>query len=182
MVNVSFKFKLNSNLKKLEDLNKNLKQQYVTRIGVLGDKAAREEEGSNSPSNADILLVHETGSFKKNIPRRSVFESLNIKKNDLMKEINGIVDNGLKHNVPMKKIFSEVGIEAWNICQKAFDNGGYGTWPELTEKTIQERIKKNSGNADLKKPRKKGFGNNDLAILVDSSQLKTSIVWDVVKK
>ena len=91
-------------------------------------------------SNADILLIHEYGSITKNIPRRSVFESLNIKREELANKIKTIVANDIKNGRPIYDTYFKIALEMLDICREAFFTNGYGTWKPLKQSTIDKKI------------------------------------------
>lgn len=150
--------KITQNFKLLEQLNKNSKEKFIAKVGILGNKNNRNDENTN----ALIGAVHEFGSVSKNIPRRSFLNDPLMLK---AKEINQVIakntaENLLKKN-GMATIFRQVGAKAEQIVQLAFSSGGFGKWQPLNPKTISR--KKSS------------------SILIDSAELRKSISSEVKK-
>jgi len=130
---------IQSNFKKLEQLNKNAKVKMIAKIGILGDDANRTDDETQL-TNAEIGLVHEFGSKDGDIPRRSFLEDpLIIKKDEINKTIGKLIIEHLTEPNGMTKIFKKVGIEAERIIQEAFASGGFGTWTDLDKKTIKRK-------------------------------------------
>lgn len=130
---------IQSNFKKLEQLNKNAKVKMIAKIGILGDDANRTDD-ETGVTNAEIGLTHEFGSKDGNIPRRSFLEDpLIIKKDEINKTIGKLIIEHLTEPNGMAKIFKKVGIEAERVIQEAFASGGFGTWVNLDKKTIKRK-------------------------------------------
>ena len=130
---------IQSNFKKLEQLNKNAKVKMIAKIGILGDDANRTDD-ETGVTNAEIGLTHEFGSKSGDIPRRSFLEDpLIIKKDEINKTIGKLIIEHLTEPNGMVKIFKQIGIKAEAIIQEAFASGGFGTWEELDEKTIRRK-------------------------------------------
>lgn len=153
---------IKKNTKNLDNLQKELKRKLQARVGVLGDSALRQDE--SGLSNADLLLIHEKGVLSKNIPRRSILEnSLKVKEKDLIKAINQITKNILKSgNYNLYNAYLKISFIMLDIVVSSFDNGGYGTWQALSQKTID-----NKGRED---------------ILINTGALRNSITADVKEK
>lgn len=130
---------IQSNFKKLEQLNKNAKVKMFAKVGILGDDANRTDD-ETGVTNAEIGLVHEMGSKTQNIPRRSFLEDpLIIKKDEINKTAGKLIAENLTKPNGMNKIFKQIGIKAEAIIQEAFASGGFGTWAELDEQTIKRK-------------------------------------------
>jgi phage gpG-like protein len=129
--------KLRINIDGLNQLNKNLSQKWVTKVGILGDKNNRNND---KETNSLIGAVHEFGSLTKNIPARSwLKQPLIDKKNQLEKEVAGSISFNIAKPDGKKKIFEEVGIIAEQIIQKAFETKGYGKWEPNSKKTVARK-------------------------------------------
>lgn len=150
--------KFRMDLTKLTALTKELSQNMVAKVGILGDKNKRDEPGL---TNVEIGARHEFGVISENLPRRSFLMSPlgTLRKDELLKGLTAIVNNNIGHEGRIMVIFKQLGLLGERIVRKAFDTGGYGTWKPLTAYTIA----------------KKGSST----ILVDSAQLKRSITSKV---
>lgn len=130
--------RIQSNFKKLEDLNKNAKQKIFAKVGILGDDSNRTND--DGVTNAEVGLVHEVGSKTRNIPRRSFLEDpLTIKKDEINKTAGKLIIENIAEKNGMTKIFKKIGIKAEAIIQEAFASGGFGTWADLEEQTIKRK-------------------------------------------
>jgi hypothetical protein len=151
--------------------------KFITQVGVLGAKAQSRKQiattklgyhkkgrEASEQTNAEIGLVHEKGSLSRGIPRRSfLLFPLQHQAKGLMgvrKFLWNNFMNGDQSLASLKKAYTLLGIAAENIIQKAFQTGGFGKWPKLSQATIDR--KKSS------------------AILIDSGQLRRSITSRVV--
>lgn len=157
-----------------DDLNrfaKAVSKKYRVKIGILGNKDGRKEEGT---SNATIGLVHEFGSFSKNIPRRSFLRMpLMVKSNKI---IQGIASSTLKllSIGNYKQIFKNLGIKCEEMIEEAFETAGWGAWPPNTDKTVIAKTPM-SLRRKLEKQGKKLTGSP----LIDTGQLRRSITSKV---
>ena len=154
---------ISGDFSQLEKLVKELKTDYYVDVGILGEKTETEA----GLTIAGIGAVHEFGTDKAGrgnktvIPERS-FIRMPIEKKQ--SEIVSFVEKKYEENLAkgdVKAIFTDIGIGAEAQIQEAFETGGFGTWPELADSTIE---KKKSN-----------------AILIDDGTLKKSISSDVGK-
>jgi hypothetical protein len=122
----------------LQKFQSRFEKKYQAQVGVIGDKSQRNDSGGLS--NADILLIHEYGSITRNIPRRSVFESLNIKRKELADKIKKIVASDIKNKKPIYDTYFKIALEMLDICREAFFTNGYGTWEPLKPETIDRKV------------------------------------------
>lgn len=153
--------KISFSLDGLGRLEKMLGDSYVTRVGILGGKAART--GADPMNNAEIGVEHEFGSEAAHIPPRSFLRMpLEEKRRELMKSFSKSSTKSAIETGNYKKVFENLGVDAEAIVQEAFATGGFGHWPALKDSTIKK--KKSS------------------AILIDTKQLRDSITSDVVGK
>lgn len=151
--------KITMNLDGLNDLVKGLGDTWVTRVGILGGKNAREGDFGN----ADIGCLHELGSLSNNIPPRSFLRMpLDLKKQDLMTAFAGAGARDAISKGDYKKAFQILGVKAEEIVQNAFASGGFGQWPQLKPATIKAK--------------------GSSAILIDTSELRRAQTSDVVKR
>jgi hypothetical protein len=166
-------------LEKLTMIERALKSNFITEVGVLGNKTSRSTAGAvmkagghkktKQPAdmtNAEIGLVHEKGSLSRNIPRRSFLLMPLIQKGPALMRVRHTLWNkflaGDQSKGSLRAAYRDLGIFAENIVQKAFASGGFGKWPKLAPQTI--RRKKSSG------------------ILIDTAQLRRSIDSRVVER
>lgn len=125
---------------KLEKLVENLGKKYYTDIGILGAGGKTEEGGITL---AGIGAVHEFGTDKAGrgrsttIPERS-FIRMPLEtgqeeiENDIGPKVKELIEKG-----NIKGIFELIGIAGEARVQEAFETGGFGMWPELSESTIK---------------------------------------------
>lgn len=153
--------KITVNLKGLEDLRKQLGNEYVTRVGVLGGKVSRHDGGPMT--NADIGVVHEFGSESANIPARSFLRMpVETHGKEITKAMGGAMVKKAVESGNIKQVYQILGVVAERIVDDAFATGGFGQWPVLQQSTID----------------KKGSS----AILIDTAELRRSISSDVKRK
>lgn len=135
---------------KLEQIETMLNRKYVAQIGVLGEKskgrlAIKDEkvggksgnrkipvvQGESTLSNADIGLIHEKGSPKNNIPRRSFLEvPLTTKMPKVMAKIGALLLKGI-NEFNIEEAYAKLAAIGEGIVLQAFPTSGYGTWPAL---------------------------------------------------
>jgi hypothetical protein len=166
-VRVNFKFK--GDLKNLQKFINNFAERYEARVGVFGDKSKRLNDDL---SNADILLIHEQGVVSKNIPKRSVFNGLNLQSDQLNSDIKKILKAALIKNESLSKVYFKIALVMLIICKEAFDTEGYGTWPPNTPKTIQNK---------LSKVNSKKRNEAQIITLVDTGALERSFSFKIQK-
>lgn len=163
------------NIDKLEEIRSALKSKYVTQVGILGNKTSRMQavttkagyhkkgKQASPMTNAEIGLIHEKGSFSRNIPRRSfLLMPLQQKAIGLNKLRAFLWKNFTSGKINLKKAYALLGIGAENVIQKAFQTGGFGKWPDISQVT---------------KDRKKSS-----AILIDTAQLRRAVSSRVVPR
>jgi hypothetical protein len=163
------------NLKGISSLIKALthSNNKGVKVGILSEKNARE--GSIAETNAGIGIVHEFGSYKRNIPERSFIKMpLESKAKELVKFLQKELDDKLKGDKDKKgpvkeveedmidEVLERLGAQAVGYIMDAFKSGGFGNWPALKPATI--KAKKTD------------------AILVDTGFLEGSIMFKVAKR
>lgn len=159
--------KIRYNLEGLEDLQRQVGKQYVTRVGVLAPKMARTPSPGHPKQtydNAEIGAVHEFGSISRKIPARSFLRwPLAFKGDELTKRVGGsLAVKDAVEKMDIKRVFALIGIFAEQIVDEAFQTGGWGQWPANKPETIARK------GSD--KP------------LIDEGQLRRSIMSDVVNR
>jgi phage gpG-like protein len=150
------------NLKGLEELKKQAGDMYVTRVGILGDKANRTDKDTNL-NNAEIGFIQMFGSFTHKIPPRD-FLLFPLQKNrrEFMKAIGRSMIKAAIVAKDWKKVFQLIGKVAEEFVDQAFATSGFGQWPPNSPVTIARK------GSD--KP------------LIDTGQLRRAITSDVVAK
>lgn len=114
----------------IKNLLKAMKSQDIkVRVGILDDQSKRPD----GASNAEIGLVHEFGSVKRNInensflrmPLNEVFTK-SLEKYDLVKE------EGIRREISalgsVSKLAEKIGALAVSVIMEAFATGGFGQW------------------------------------------------------
>lgn len=150
---------ININLGALKKLTKACKDTYA-RVGVLGGGNLRK--GDTGVSNYDLAIIHEFGSPKNNIPVRSFLKMpIETKKNDVLKLAEKNADL-LLQTQDVIGFFKKLGVEGQRIVQEAFATGGFGKWAKNKPSTIAAK------------------GSD--SPLIDTSQLRRSISWDIKEK
>lgn len=175
------------NTDKLESIEKELKKQFVAQVGILGVKASgrlnvKKEavsgksgnrkvsvvQGESNLSNADIGLIHEKGSIKRSIPRRSFLEvPLTTKMPKLMEKIGASLLKGINTN-SIENAYKKLAVIAEGVVLQAFPTSGYGTWSALKK-----------GSTEIA-----GYGRQggEEAHLIKTGQLSQSISSRVISK
>lgn len=156
--------KVELKLNKLKDIKKAMESKYLTRVGIMGDKATETHEYSDNETNASIGAKHEFGSYSDNIPQRSfLYEPLKEKfEKEVMKEAKKFTDCLVSNNI--KKFFVNLGLKAEQIVSDAFSTGGFGKWAPISSKTLAKRHK----------------NTTDAKPLTDTGQLARSISSEVI--
>jgi len=148
--------KIKSQFKGFEQLQKNLKEKLVAKVGIFSGENSRDD----SLTNAQIGARHEFGVLSEGLPRRSFLKDpINLKRKELLKKADRIIQGNIDKVGGMNRIYELIGIYGEAIVQEAFETGGYGTWKPLAQSTI-----------DIK-------GSSQ--ILIDTSQLRKSITSKV---
>lgn len=146
------------NIKGLENLIKALKARpMMVRVGVLGENAMRND-GQDGPSNATIGAWHEFGTSRT--PVRSFLRMpLTVFLDKEMKKSGLLTKETLAQVIKEKSLLpwlKKVAVVAEGVVAKAFDTGGFGTWPP----------------SDFSK-------KHNHQTLVESQQLRNSITSDI---
>ncbi len=149
--------KVTLNLDGLEGLKKDIAGRYKTRVGILGEKAARQ--GDASINNAELGVIQMFGSITNKIPPRD-FLRMPIERNrkNILKEMGTRVVRDALEAKNYKQVFAYLGVIAEKYVQQAFETGGFGTWPPHAP------------------------GTKPHALLIKTGQLRRAITSDVVAK
>ncbi len=124
-------------MKGLDKLIRELKTRYYVDVGIIGESKI----GPTGASVAAYGAVHEYGSPKQNIPRRSFIQMpLKVRQ----KQIENAAQRVLKQTaegsgIDVKRVFKTIGIAAEAQIQDAFDSGGFGTWAPDKPETIEHK-------------------------------------------
>lgn len=154
--------KITFNLEGMDDLRKQIGDNYVARVGILGEKASRSDTDSGL-NNAEIGFIQMFGSVTNNIPPRDfLMLPLQHEKKEFVKAVSGPTIQAALAGKNYKKIFQLLGLKAEEFIQRAFETGGFGQWPANSPRTIAAK-----GSA---RP------------LIDTGQLRRAITSEVVKK
>ena len=147
------------NIKGLENLERELSQNYAVEVGILGSDAFKERKDIKE-TNSYIGSVHEFGSIERNIPARSFIRMpLETKlPEEIKKGSESFIEYAAKGR--LEDWYSKLGLKAEKIIDDAFETGGFGQWQELKPETIRRK--------------------NSSKILQDTSQLRSSISSEVV--
>lgn len=133
-----------------------MKKKYVA-VGLPAGKVTGKVYG-NGFTVVDNGIVHEFGAG--NVPERSFLRApFTIKKSEINKAIEKQFANVGSGRTDADTALNLIGVVARNISVEAFDNGGYGTWPDITQDT------------------KDAKGSS--AILIAIGLLRGSITWEV---
>ena len=117
----------------LDKFAKAVSKDYRVKVGILGKKDFRREEGM---SNATIGLVHEFGSYKQKIPMRSFLRMpLAVKANQILQSM-GRSTLKLLAKGDYRQIFVNLGLKCEEVIQEAFATSGWGSWVPNKMKTI----------------------------------------------
>lgn len=168
------------NVDKLELIQKALNHKFRAQVGVLGSSphnrsvikprmaTERSASGIGRPSkslgadktNAEIGAEHEFGNIGKKLKQRSfLWMPLSFYLNDAVQK-KAAVFNRLITLANIQQCYATLGILGENVVQAAFQTGGFGNWPDISDET---KAKKNSDK-----------------ILIDTAQLRKSITSRVV--
>ena len=158
------KIKYKANFKELEKLSDALSDKLETKLGVLSDKNVRTEEGGEA-TNAYLGLIHEFGSFAKNIPPRSWLRMPIERKakdisNFILKSKKEITEALVEGDAEL--FYEKLGIAGEAVIQEAFDSNGFGQWKANSARTI-----KSKGSSSP---------------LIDTGELRGSVMSKVVKR
>ena len=147
----------------LKELQKKIKEKVEIRVGILSSTNARND--GESTTNAELSMVHEFGSFTKNIPARSFLRMPIEQKADVIKDYiqskKKEIEEGMSEG-EIDQLLDNIGLSAEAVVKEAFETGGYGKWKSNSPQTVN----------------KKGSASP----LIDSGQLRESIINKVVKK
>lgn len=155
--------RVTADLSQLEALVKELGGQWVARVGILGNNAAKQEHDGTPLTNSELGVIHEFGSVANNIPPRSFLRMpVEMKEKEIVQSMASYRTKNALENGNIKRVFQDLGLYAEAVVKQAFSSGGFGQWAPNKPQTIARK------GSD--KP------------LIDTSQLRRSITSDVIKK
>ena len=130
--------KVTLNLDGLNKVYKALNSTHTLRVGILGDKAAVNHEGSDY-TNAEIGAIQEFGSVANKIPARSFLGMPLSKELPALlnkREVKKAFEDALEAG-SLDEFLEPLGEGCVNIVKDAFENSGYGTWAANAPITIE---------------------------------------------
>lgn len=122
----------------LENLVKNLGKKYYVDIGILGET---NETVEGDITLAGIGAVHEFGTDRAGRGNSTVIKERSFIRMPLetgQSQIEKAVESRLQELLEkgdIKGIFKLIGIAGEVRIQEAFETGGFGEWPDITEET-----------------------------------------------
>lgn len=150
-----------SNLDGLEKFRREIGNQYITRVGILGSHATRDSD--SSINNAELGLIQIYGSITNNIPPRDfLVMPIEMKRRELVKILAGSTSREAFARGNYKRIFEIMGVAAVGFVDEAFATGGFGMWAPNKPATIRRK--------------------HSSAPLIDQAELRKAQTFDVVNK
>lgn len=139
------------------------KDNYLL-IGIPQKKTTRENEAI---TNAELLFIHTNGSPINNVPARQVIEpALEDDMERLTSMLKDFANEAIEGNFEeAQKQLERTGMRAQNVCRNWFTNAD-NNWPENAPSVRERKIKK---------------GSTEPRPLIDTGELRKSIIYVVVK-
>lgn len=139
------------------------KDNYLL-IGIPQKKTTREDEAI---TNAELLFIHTNGSPINNVPARPVIEpALEDDMERLTSMLKDFANEAIEGNFEeAQKQLERTGMRAQNACRNWFTNAD-NNWPENAPSVRERKIKK---------------GSTEPRPLIDTGELRKSIIYVVVK-
>ena len=133
-------------------------------VGVPEDESSREDEDI---TNAELLFIHTNGSPINNVPARPVIEpALEDDMERLTSMLKDFANEAIEGNFEeAQKQLERTGMRAQNVCRNWFTNAD-NNWPENAPSVRERKIKK---------------GSTEPRPLIDTGELRKSIIYVVVK-
>lgn len=162
-------------LKNFDKMTKKMQadlQKHYAKVGVLAAKNTRTGEDENL-DNAGLAAVHEFGVISQNIPERSFFRLTQEKRGDDMRSFVAEQENNIFKRVAAGEtiyVLKRLAAKWVAYINECFETEGFGTWPQLSESTLSNRLEKTPEN------KQKDFNPK---ILQDTGQLERSITFEV---
>ena len=135
--------KFTSDMSKLDKFVKGINQsdKYIVKLGILGDKSARDD--TSSTDNAAVGAAMELGVLSEHIPARSFLRMPLFQKIDLILQTAGQGAEALLAAGNIKQVLHNLGAACEMVVAMAFESGGFGTWRKLKPATIMRKIQHN---------------------------------------
>lgn len=150
------------NVAGLDGISKAWNTSLYTKVGVVGQGAARQGEEKDSLNNAELGVIHEFGTMDGRIPARSWLRfPIEYKARDILSFLKTPKIKKYIAEGKIRNVFDELGKIAEIIIDSSFVTSGFGSWKPNAQSTIDEK-----GSS---KP------------LIDTSQLRRSVTHEVVK-
>lgn len=164
--------------KKIDDLVRSLKKDYVLKVGIIGSKAKTSHDKDSGLTNAEVGSFHEFGLG--NMPKRSFLEMPVREKiqfnQDQWKKIKKNIFNKMFVQNKAKEVWQDLGEKCVSVIMEAFDSNGFGQWAPWSTQYTNYRMNK------IKSKKKREIFWSEHNILVDSGKLRNSITYKVTKK
>nr|DAJ74732.1 MAG TPA: virion morphogenesis protein [Caudoviricetes sp.] len=159
--------KVKANTDGFKKLMKNLKDERILRVGIIGDKVKPHTD--SGLTTAEIGTFHEFGT--KKMSRRSFLEmplkiKLDFKREDMKSLKKSLWKNLIQKN-NAEEFYKELGSRALKTIALAFNTEGFGHWKTLTARTAKAKSRDN---------------NNAHQILTATGLLRNSFMFKVIKK
>lgn len=153
--------KITFNLKGLENLQKQVGDQYRARVGILGSSAPRTDGGPLD--NATLGVIQMFGSITKNIPPRDfLFMPIQSHGAEIVKAMSSALIKSAVVAGDFKRVYALLGAKALEIVLLGFETAGFGQWAPNKPATIARK------------------GSDQP--LIDEGQLRRAQTSDVVKR
>lgn len=154
------KTKITANLDGLEKWRKQIANEYIARVGVLGSGIHDQKSGL---TNATLGLIQLFGSISRNIPARDwLIMPIERQKREIIKAMQGAAARDAFQKGDYKRVMQLLGAAAEAAVHEGFETGGWGQWQDIKEST--KRAKKSD------------------KILWHTDQLNRSVISDAARK
>jgi hypothetical protein len=115
---------------------------YSIQVGIFGNKDARPKDKEQGVTNAEVGIIHEMGSFTKNIPRRSfLWDTFANHGAKLLPVLKKPCEDLFKKG-KVEEYLKIVGIAATNLVIEAFETSGFGAWPQTKYANIMHKLRR----------------------------------------
>lgn len=166
-------------------------------VGVLGEEPKQFKDSNNKTktstkvSNVEVAAIHEFGAPRVNISERSFLRSTALAKEDSwFREISRRIKIQLASNdFDEKQILNYVGNIMVGDVKDTFtntENRARGPWAPLDQSTIDARLrrftKRYQRRVQQNAAKRAAAGKATFRPLIDTGQLRASIVYEVVEQ
>ena len=149
-------------LKDIEKYQQNLQyaKNHAIKVGLPKDKSSGKIY-ENGETVIEVGVKHEYGI---GVPQRSFLRvPFRKKEKEIQKAFKISYEKIANEGSDTKQQLEKLGVFLQMVSREAFKNNGYGTWQELSERTLKAKSPKT-------KP------------LIDTGTLKNSITYEVIKE